>query len=336
MAKTQTDLQRDFLLYRSLVPIVHLGDVKAPLERGVIAIGVFDGMHAGHRELLARTVADAHERGCAAYAVTFDPDPDEVVSPHPARHLLATADRLASIAASGVDAVVVVPFTPQLAALDHARFFSEVLFPRCPACAIHVGSDFRLGAGGASTVPIIRAWCTALGIDVVGHDLLSDDGAPISATRIRAALAAGDLESAERELGRSYMVRGVVRNGRGQGTGMGFPTANIEVDTAMQMPAEGVYAGFALVGDVAYPAAINVGVPPTFRDRAASASLEANLIGYAGDLYGRPIALSFVEFLRPSRVFPSTDELIATVLGNIDYIRKRYGGCGVTVPDDIR
>ena len=146
-----------------------------------VAIGAFDGVHRGHRHLLERCVADARARGVAAVAVTFDPDPDVVVSAAPAPKLLCCADRLRALSASGVDLVLVVPFTSALAALDHEAFFTRVLAPELDIRAVHVGSDFRLGAHGASTVEVIRAWGRDRGIEVLGHDLVLDDavvGAP--------------------------------------------------------------------------------------------------------------------------------------------------------------
>lgn len=304
---------------------------SASLGEAVIAIGAFDGLHIGHRHLIERTVADARERGVAACVVTFDPDPDCVVGPGPAPKLMTADDRLRLLAASGVDAVVVVPFTPAVAALDHEGFLDGILGDALTIRAIHVGSDFRLGRGGACTVEVMRAWGVARGVDVHGHHLVLADGSVVSATRIRHQLAHGEVETAAHGLGRHFAVRGQVCRGRGQGTGMGFPTANIAVPSGLQLPADGVYAGLALVDGTVWPAAINVGLPPTFADRPGSAHLEANLIGFAGDVRGAEIMLAFTRFLRPSRVFDSTDELIATVMGNIDEIRHAYGESGVVL-----
>lgn len=331
MMPAHGELVRDFLAAPAAAPVTALADYqrRTPRPAASITIGVFDGVHAGHRELIARTVADARARGALACAVTFDPDPDEVLSSHPARRLMDPADRLAALAATGVDLVLVVPFTRELAALDHARFFEDVLGPVLDVRAVHVGSDFRLGAGGVSTVPVIRDWAAARGIEVTGHELVLDDGLPVSATRIRARLAAGDLAGARAELGRRYLVRGLVEAGRGQGTGMGFPTANIRVDARLQMPADGVYAGLALVDGWVWPAAVNVGVPPTYRDVPGAGALEANLIGFTGNIYGTKVSLAFDRFLRPSATFDSTEELISTVLGDIDRIRTALGEEGV-------
>lgn len=297
-----------------------------------IAIGVFDGVHRGHQELIEALVRDARAHGCKAVVVTFDPDPDVVVSPSPAQKLMTTADRLHALAQTGVDTVVAVPFTPEVAALDHVGFLA-LLSRVVDIRSIRVGSDFRLGRGGASGVAEMRSWGSEHGVDVYGHDLLCEGGEAICATRIRHELGQGHVELAAELLGRPYMVRGGVIRGRHEGSGMGFPTANLQVPDGIQVPADGVYEGLVLVDDSAWPAAVNVGLPPTYADDAASAHLEANLIGYTGDLYGASVSLAFTCWLRPSRVFDSLDELIATVEGNIEDIRHNLGEQGVSIRD---
>ena len=285
-----------------------------------IAIGVFDGVHRGHQELIAALVGDARAHGCKA------------VSPSPAQKLMTTADRLHALAQTGVDAVVAVPFTPEVAALDHVDFLSLVS-RLVDIRSIRVGNDFRLGRGGASGVAEMRAWGAERGVDVYGHDLLCEGGEAICATRIRHELGQGHVELAAGLLGRPYMVRGGVIRGRHEGSGMGFPTANLQVPSGIQVAADGVYEGMVLVDDTVWPAAVNVGLPPTYADDAASAHLEANLIGYTGDLYGASVSLAFTRWLRPSRVFDSLDELIATVEGNIEDIRHNLGEQGVSIRD---
>lgn len=304
----------------------------ACLGTASIAIGVFDGVHRGHRELIDAVVRDARNHGCKAVVVTFDPDPDVVVSSSPAQKLMTTSDRLHALALTGADAVVAVPFTPAVAALDHVGFL-ELLSRVVDICSIRVGSDFRLGRGGASGVAEMQTWGAEHGVDVYGHELLCVEGQTICATRIRQELRQGHVELAAELLGRPYMLRGIVAGGRHQGSDMGFPTANIQVPDGIQVPADGVYEGLVLVDDTVWPAAVNVGLPPTYADDAASAHLEANLIGYAGDLYGASVSLAFTRWLRPSRVFDSLDELIATVEGNIDDIRHNLGEQGVSIRD---
>lgn len=307
-------------------------DDCAYLGAASITIGVFDGVHRGHRELIDAVVRDARARGCKAVVVTFDPDPDVVVSRAPAQKLMTTDDRLHALALTGVDAVVAVPFTSAVAALDHVGFL-ELLSRVVDIRSIRVGSDFRLGRGGASGVAEMQTWGSEHGVDVYGHELLCVDGQTICATRIRQELRQGHVELAAELLGRPYMLRGIVAGGRHQGSDMGFPTANIQVPEGIQVPADGVYEGLVLVDDTVWPAAVNVGLPPTYADDAASAHLEANLIGYAGDLYGALVSLAFTRWLRPSRVFDSLNELIATVEGNIDDIRHHLGEQGVSIRD---
>ncbi len=215
-------------------------DDCACLGAASIAIGVFDGVHRGHHELIDAVVRDARNHGCKAVVVTFDPDPDVVVSPSPAQKLMTTADRLHALALTGVDAVVAVPFTPAVAALDHVGFL-KLLSRVVDIRSIRVGSDFRLGRGGASGVAEMQVWGTERGVDVYGHELLCVDGQTICATRIRQELSQGHVEIATELLGRPYMLRGIVAGGRHQGSDMGFPTANIQVPEGIQVPADGVY-----------------------------------------------------------------------------------------------
>lgn len=322
-------LRSDFLLGASASPVLFLGkcDFAAPLPC-CIAIGAFDGVHEGHRMLIDRTVADARNRGLASVVVTFDPDPDMVVGSAPAPKLMCTDDRLGALSMSGADLVLVVPFSRELARMDHVAFFEQVLAPVLDIRSIHVGRDFRLGANGASTVGVIRSWGKPHSIDVFGHELVNSGGEAVSATRIRSSIRCGDMFAAAAMLGRTFMLRGSVQHGRGEGTDMGFPTANIDVGGLMCTPQEGVYAGFAKIGDRAYPAAINVGIPPTFADSISSAKMEANILGFSGDIYGCEIALTFAKQLRLPRTFDSLDALIATVKGNIQDVADMFGNEG--------
>lgn len=338
MTLSIAELRRDFFVGTAPATVLRVGDGAIDGFDGpapaAIAIGVFDGLHVGHSELLARTVDDARRRGVISVAVTFDPDPDQVVSKNPSLKLMSVEDRLRSLSLCGVDAVVVVPFDRTIASLDHVGFFEGVLAPCLDIRSIHVGSDFKLGAKGASNVGVITRWGADRGIDVIGHDLVSDQGGAVTATRIRSLIADGDIDAAARELGRSYAVRGVVGSGRGQGTGMGFPTANVVVDPIAQLPLDGVYAGYAYLDGNAWPAAVNVGIPPMFAQSKRSARLEANLLGFSGDLYGRDLIVSFTKRLRPSRHFDSIDQLIEVVNGDIDTVRRLNGDAAVRIAHD--
>lgn len=294
----------------------------------VCAIGSFDGLHRGHQALLGAAAADARERGLPLVAVTFDPDPSEVLSSASPERLLQAPDRLRALCAPGVAAVVAFRFSRELAALDYESYVRDVLLPVVAARRIHVGADFSLGAGRAGTVAALVRLGGRLGFEVVGHRLLTEGGEPVTATRIRGLVSAGDVADAADLLGRRHFLRGSVRHGRGEGTGLGFPTANVGLSAGDALPARGVYAGYLVAGGTAWPAAINMGEPPTFTS-AADAMLEANLPGFSGDLYGQPVAVAFVARLRGERTFATLDELRATVEGNIAWVRDALGTGGV-------
>ncbi len=313
------------------------GALELPLgggRRHVCVIGAFDGMHRGHRELVARARREASERGDDLVAVTFSPDPADVLAdgPAPSSRLLPVRDRVRTLCALGIPQVVVLDFTPELAALTHERFVRDVLGALVGLDAIVVGSDFRLGARGAGDVTALVADGRELGFDVIGMDLVGSDGATISATRIRGLLREGRVEAAADLLGRCHFVTGRVGHGRGKGTSFGFPTANVACPAVECLPESGVYAGYVVVDGIAWPAAINVGVPPTFDEGAPAGEdvlLEANLVGFAGDLYGERVSVSLVRWLRDSRPFDSLEELEATVLSNIGWTRDVLGATGV-------
>lgn len=293
----------------------------------VCALGAFDGVHVGHRSLVSAALAEARERRAAAVAVTFDPDPADVLSGVRAgTELLPVRDRVRLLASLGVDAVVCVPFTEGLATTDHVSFLREWLHGLLGVRTLHVGSDFRMGAAGAGTVRALREAGEGLGVSVFGHDLVEAAGAPVSATRIRGLVRTGAVDEAAELLGRDHVVRGEVVRGRGEGTAFGFPTANVALSERSCLPAEGVYAAFAIGDGRAWPAAVNVGAPRTFGGQEGEAFLEATLLGYSGDLYGSELAVSFVTWLREPRKFPSLEVLERTVLGNVAWVRTYLSG----------
>ena len=307
----------------------------APLVPGrapiVCAIGAFDGVHRGHRALLARARKEASARGALLVVVTFDPDPSVVLAPdRAADELLCASDRAAMLWALGPDALVRLDFTPALSRVPHDRFVREVLGGLGSLRAIVVGADFRLGAGGAGTVAALSELGRADGFDVLGMDLADDAGRPITATRVRHDVAEGAVERAAGLLGRCHVLRGRVTHGRGEGARFGFPTANVQVRDAACLPAEGVYAGFAALGGRAWPTAVNVGRPRTFEPGAEGAPfLEATLVGFEGDLYGAEVAVGLARWLRGPRTFASLDELVRVVGGNVDWVRRALGETGV-------
>lgn len=283
------------------------------------AFGVFDGVHIGHQYLLSCAQATAKEHGGNSIALTFDIDPDELFHADRLKKLMSNETRIAMLAKSGVDMVVVLPFTRDFAAMTPHEFL-ERTFNGCAPAHLHVGLDFRFGAKAAGTVADLGEWGAHSGCHIDAHNLKSADGDPITATRIRLLLAEHKLDEAEALLGRRYFLHEQVKPGRGEGVDMGFSTANLIVPTNRQVLEEGVYAAFATVDGNRYKAAVSVGVSPVFEGKT-QASCEVHILDFSGDIYGEYIDVEFVEYLRPMIKFDSTDELIKTVLANIEYVR---------------
>lgn len=284
------------------------------------AFGVFDGVHRGHRYLIECARRTAYESQGRSVALTFDIDPDEVFHPQRLKKLMTNEERIDMLASTGVDDVVVLPFTHDFAASSPQEFLDRTFGGAAPAF-LHVGNDFRFGAKAAGTVADLEHWGSADGTEVQAHDLAQVDGSPITATRIRLLLEQGDIKEANRLLGRPYFMSGIVQPGRGEGAEMGFRTANLVVPDQLRAIGDGVYAAWADFNGHRFKAAVNVGVAATFADRS-TATCEVHLLDFHGDLYGKQIRVEFLHWLRPMRKFDSVDDLIATVKSNIEWVRE--------------
>ncbi|HLH20984.1 MAG TPA: bifunctional riboflavin kinase/FAD synthetase [Chloroflexota bacterium] len=279
------------------------------------AIGAFDGVHRGHQVLLGDMVARAAELGARAVCVTFDPDPAQVLHPdvHP-RALCSTAERERLIRAVGVDEVYVWPFTPAVAQMSPEAFMAD-LCARYPLIEVWVGVDFGFGRDRAGNVQTLVELGQRYGFGVHARAPVYDGDRPISSTRIRDLLEAGEVAEAARLLGRPYRLAGEVLGGAQRGRQLGFPTANLVPPAEQVLPAHGVYAGRATVEGTTYASVANVGTRPTFgEDRPL---IEVHLLDYAGDLYGRHLAFDFVERVRTIRRFESIEALRAQITADI-------------------
>lgn len=284
------------------------------------AFGVFDGLHKGHRYLLDAAVGSARHSGGKSIALTFDIDPDEVFHPQRLKKLMTNEDRVGALAKSGVDAVVVLPFTKEFSAQSPHDFLTHT-FNGYPPAHLHIGADFKFGVRASGTVKELDEWGAISGTEIHATDLRSEAGEPISSTRIRLLLAEGEIEKANDLLGYRYFIRSIVEQGRGEGVDLGFRTANMRIDDQLSVLGEGVYAAYSRVDGICYKSAVSVGISPVFKD-VATATCEAHLIDFSGDLYGRSILVEFVGYLRPMIKFDSKEELIETVLGNIEWVRN--------------
>ncbi|MDO4537792.1 MAG: riboflavin biosynthesis protein RibF [Coriobacteriales bacterium] len=309
------------ILFRGACPVE-----KTPGMPCVTVAGAFDGLHLGHQRLVRGAVADARAHGVPCIVVSFDPDPQVVLSPGSSpQRLLSCADSAAGLIELGADAVVLFDFTPELAHLSPQDFINRVLLTHLAPVSIHVGTNFRFGYCGAGNVDTLAELGRSSGFEVCAQELYCHAGETVSATHVRELLRTSRLAEANELLGRCHYVRGQVLHGRGEGTGFGFPTANVSCDASVCLPAEGVYACYAIVGERAWPAATNVGAPRSFTNEAMPSFLETNLIGFSGDLYDSDMSLAFVSWLRAPRTFDSLDELKSVVLNNIAWVSDHLG-----------
>lgn len=277
----------------------------------VVTIGTFDGVHRGHRHLLARLSDRARAHGVPGVLVTFEPHPLDVVRPHAAPQLLTTpGERLECLTGTDVDYVVVLPFTPQLARLTADQFVDRVLLPRLHMRQLLVGHDHGFGRGRTGDAETLRRIGHSQGFEVEVVDaLVGADGQPVSSSRIRAAVAVGDLEAAAAGLGRRYAVGGRVVAGARRGRLLGFPTLNISPPPRKLLPPHGVYAVWVETPHGGYGGMLNLGAKPTFDD--PSVSLEAHLFDADVDLYGAAVRVEFIARLRDVRRFDSAAALVA-------------------------
>ena len=294
----------------------------APERRpSAVALGVFDGVHLGHRAILGAAVAHARAAGAPALACTFEPNPLEVLLPERAPLPITTLDeRLELIGACGVDGTVVLPFTRELAAVEPEAFVKDVLVERLAARQVVVGFNHRFGRAARGDAALLRELGTRLGFTVDVIAPLTVDGAPVSSTAIRAALGRGDLDAAARMLGRPYTLPGTVVAGAGRGRTLGFPTANVAPGRPV-LVAPGVYACTFEVAGQPRRAVVNVGVRPTFGE--ATLAVEAYLLDFSGDLYGQTVRLIFVSRVREERRFPNVDALRAQIADDVETARRR-------------
>ena len=284
-----------------------------PSAPSIVSIGFFDGVHRGHQTIVKRAVRVAQDTGVRSVVVTFDRHPMEVVNPGTQPKLLMTLGRRArALAQQGVDIVVVMPFDDGLRHLTPEGFVDHVLVEPLQAQRVVVGSNFRFGHGAAGDVSTLNALGPSRGFTAEAVTLLELDGVVISSTEIRAAVDAGDVERAARMLGRPHAVDGIVVRGDQRGAGLGYPTANLQVSRRVAVPARGIYVGaFTLTDGSVHPCVTNVGVNPTFGGQELR--VEAHLLDFSGDLYGREAAVDFQHRLRGEEKFDTVEELVAQI-----------------------
>lgn len=285
------------------------GQAKGPTA---VALGSFDGLHPGHRSVIAAVTERAAQRHLVPTVVSFWPHPREVLFAEARLRLDLPSEKLALLEPLGIEQLVLVPFTRDLAALSPEAFVQQVLHEQLQAGLVVVGANFRFGAGRSGTTTTLQQLGAERGIEVQIQPLLAEGEEQFSSSRIRRALAAGDLQEATRLLGRPYRFGGTVVSGRGLGRQLGWPTANLQVDGRKFLPLEGVYAAWAWLGEERLAAVMNLGPQPTV-DPTAPSAVEVHLLGRTLDLNGRELLVEPVQLLRSQQRFENLEALVQQI-----------------------
>ena len=295
-----------------------------------VAVGVFDGLHLGHLEILL-AARDRRPPGGRAVVVSFDPHPDLVLAKtfRPVAPLTPPVEKRARVEALGLDALDVVPFTRELASLPPEAFVEQYLLRRHGMRTLFVGGNFALGRGRAGNVDWLRAYGADHGYDVVAIPLLELDGAPVTSTRIRALLAEGRVAEAGRLLGRRYTLAGRVVPGHAVGRTLGFPTANLQLHEEKLVPGDGIYAVWVRLGAGAEPVmgAMSIGMRPTFD--GTERTLEVFLLDWSGDLAGTSLEVELVDWIRSEEKFPTAEALVEAMRRDVAEVRRRLASATV-------
>jgi len=304
------------------------------LQNAWLTIGIFDGVHRGHREILRPLVTGAHAAGEPAVVLTFTPHPAVVLGGRTDFKCLTTPDeRLAILESLGVDVVVTQTFSREFANQTAGEFMRQVA-RALGLRHLFIGYDTALGRGREGDTARLTGIGKELGYTVQAIPPLSDEKGVISSTRIRQSIAAGHVSAAAGDLGRYYDLTGPVIHGDGRGHRINLPTANIQVPAGKIIPANGIYACWAWLESSSrwlgqsftegkkHPAATNVGVRPTFTPDLPAPAIEAHLLDFSQDLYGQQLRLEFVEYLRPEQKFLSVEALVEQINADIDITRK--------------
>jgi riboflavin kinase/FMN adenylyltransferase len=287
----------------------------SPRKEMLLTIGVFDGVHMGHRHLIAKLKELAGKQGYASGVITFSQHPQEVLSPKTRLpSLTGLEQRIALLEDEGIDIVIPLPFTPQLANLSPKQFLI-LLKEYLKMKGLVVGPDFALGKGRQGDIDALRKLGQEMDFSLTVVPPLTIDGETVSSTAIRKALTEGDVKRAQKLLGRPFRLQGRVGSGDKRGIKLGFPTANLEVEPGQALPAGGVYACRAYIDGQSYPAMTNIGTRPTFG--SGPRFIEVYLLDYNGDLYGHELAIDIIERLRDEKKFDTPEQLIEQIAEDV-------------------
>ena len=294
------------------------------LQNSWLTVGVFDGVHRGHQELIKKITVGAHANEASAVVLTFDPHPASVLTGREIKFLTLPDERAGLLGQLGVDVVITEPFTRELSAMTAYDFMSR-LQSQLGLRHLLIGYDFALGKGREGNAARLTEIGAELGYSVEVVPALSGESGVISSSAIRKLIEAGSVAEAAHLLGRPYSLRGPVIYGDGRGKSINVPTANIAYSSQKMIPAKGVYSCWAYLNGHRYQAAINVGTNPTFTPDKQTLNVEAYLLDFSRELYGEVLRLEFIARLRDELTFDSVDSLVKQIWEDVEMTRKILG-----------
>ena len=303
-----------------MIIIRDFSDIKEPLNNPVVTIGNFDGVHLGHREIFLKVKRGANQIGGVSVVITFSPHPLKVLPSGRELQLINTyTEKELLIEASGIDYLIVIPFTENFAAISAADFVSEILVRRIGIKRLIIGYDYAFGRNREGSLTLLRRLGGELGFEVEVLAPIGNGTNIYSSTNIRSMINNGDVKGVVSLLGRHFSLVGRVVHGHHRGQGLGFPTANLETDKELR-PKSGVYAVKVKIDAATYDGACNIGSNPTFGDEKSS--IEVFIFDFSGDLYGRELELFFVERIREERKFSNIDDLRQSISQDVAHCRE--------------
>jgi riboflavin kinase/FMN adenylyltransferase len=305
--------------------IIHAAkELGAKGRKVCLAIGFFDGVHLGHQQIIRQTISDARQHDARAVAVTFDTHPSAVVAPARVPPLIySLPQKLRVIESLGVDDLLLIHFDREFSLQSGEGFIRGLARDFGQIQSLCVGNTFAFGHKRAGNVALLKTLGAELRFTVHGMAAVALDGKRVSSTLIRERIASGDLDAAGQMLGRAWALTGKIARGDGLGQKLGFPTANLEV-AGLALPPNGVYAAQALAQGQSHRAVVNIGIRPTLKNPPPQLRVEAHLLNFAGDLYGRELEIVFGEKLRDEKKFASLEELKAQIARDIEEAGKRF------------
>ena len=303
----------------------NLAEITEPFPNACVTIGNFDGVHFGHQRLFDVVEQRAYHSRGTSIAITFNPHPLQVLRPGGIKLISTCEQKIELIAMSGIDVLIIIPFNREFAATPAVRFVDEILIQRIGVKQLFVGYDYAFGKGRTGDISFLRQQGEEKGFSVTVIDPYYEDGVLISSTKVRELVAAGRMAETKKLLGRHYQIRGEVQRGKQRGgKEIGFPTANLHIDEEDLIPKYGVYVCQVICDGKCYGGVINIGFNPTFSEKKLIA--ETHIFDFNQDIYGKPIKVNLLQFLRDEKKFAGIQDLASQIARDVIQAKEVLGG----------